>query len=77
MLSPLQLDKLANEWQLDYELKEGDLISRKGRATNLSRGIVIARTSKGALPSSKRRQEACEQNPTGIGLIIPSESVQS
>jgi hypothetical protein len=62
MLSPSQLDKLADEWQLEYELEEGDLISRKGKATHLSRGIVIARTPKNdALHSLKRRRPSHEQ----------------
>ncbi|KAL5353530.1 hypothetical protein ACLOAV_001567 [Pseudogymnoascus australis] len=63
ILSPSQLQRLANEWQLEYELGEGDLIIRKGRATHLSRGMVIARcTSKqDSVPSLKRRRTSYEQ----------------
>ncbi|KFY31310.1 hypothetical protein V493_01222 [Pseudogymnoascus sp. VKM F-4281 (FW-2241)] len=62
ILSPSQLQRLANEWQLEYELDEGDLIIRKGRSTHLSRGMIIARcTSKqDSVPSLKRRRTSYE-----------------
>jgi hypothetical protein len=43
MISPSQLERLSNEWQLEYRLEEGDLITRTGRETHLSCGIGVAR----------------------------------
>ena len=65
MLSPSQLDKLVSEWQLEYELEEGDLISRKGKATHLSQGIVIATPTKDAMQSLKRGRQSQEQIQSG------------
>ncbi|KFY68712.1 hypothetical protein V496_00856 [Pseudogymnoascus sp. VKM F-4515 (FW-2607)] len=77
ILSPSQLQRLANEWQLEYELGEGDLIIRKGRATHLSRGMVIARcTSKqDSVPSLKRRRTSYEQiQPVEVSHCAVSNS---
>ncbi|KFY66559.1 hypothetical protein V497_00857 [Pseudogymnoascus sp. VKM F-4516 (FW-969)] len=77
ILSPSQLQRLANEWQLEYELDEGDVIIRKGRATHLRRGMIIARcTSKqDSVPSLKRRRTSYEQiQPVEVSHSAESSS---
>lgn len=73
LLSPSELERLSLEWQVDYELGEGDLIVRKGRTTHLSRGMVIARSTSmgGSTPTLKRKRTAYEQVQSGLGGNTP------
>ncbi|OBT81710.1 hypothetical protein VE02_10144 [Pseudogymnoascus sp. 03VT05] len=77
ILSPSQLQRLAIEWQLEYDINEGDLIIRKGRATLLSWGIPIARTTSKhvSVPSLKRRRKSYEEiQPVEVSHYAKSSS---
>ncbi|KAB8257970.1 hypothetical protein BDV32DRAFT_126484 [Aspergillus pseudonomiae] len=69
ILSIKQLEMLSNEWQLDYELEEGDLIIRRGRSVQLHGGMAIARvpTRNGALPSKRRRTCSIQLQSSNTG----------
>ena len=68
ILSPSQLERLTDEWQLEYELEEGDLITRNGRATHLRRKMIVARTQcqYNTTPSMKRQKTSHGQCQTGM-----------
>jgi hypothetical protein len=67
MLSPSQLDLLRNDLQLDFDLEEGDLITRRGKSLHLSRNIVIARTAKqDFVPSVQRQSMGQKQIQSGM-----------
>jgi hypothetical protein len=72
LLSPSELERLSLEWQVDYELGEGDLIVRKGRTTHLSRGMVVARRTSmgGSVPTLKRKRTAYEQVQSGWAATL-------
>jgi hypothetical protein len=72
ILSPSQLERLSNEWHLEYTLEEGDLITRKGRETLLSRGICVARITSNddSMPVLKRRRTSYERTESGGKAIL-------
>jgi hypothetical protein len=67
MLSPPQLERLTNGWQLEYDLEEGDMIIRTGR-TQLKQNMIIARSTfhNETVPAQKRQRISYEQIQTGI-----------
>ncbi|GMG37765.1 unnamed protein product [Aspergillus oryzae] len=84
ILSVKQLETLCNDWQLNYELEEGDLIIRRGRSVQLHGDMAVARIlgQNEALPSKRRR--TCSQYkksptsfdpPTTVAEITSTKNV--
>jgi hypothetical protein len=72
IFSPSQLERLSSEWHLEYKLEEGDLITRKGRETHLSRDIVVARITSNddSMPLLKRRRTSHGRTTSGGKAIL-------
>lgn len=71
MLSPSQLDLLRKDWQIDFDLEDGDLIARRGKSIYLSRNILIARTAKqDFMPSVQHASTRREKIQSGTGMRI-------
>jgi hypothetical protein len=72
ILSTSQLERLSDEWQLGYDLEEGDLIIRTGKAMHLERNIVIANSmsQEDAVPAQKRQRITYDQTQTDMFIDI-------